>query len=55
MKQAISLLKALQKKPLVTLDIGPYMLQGNVTYRTEKILRISGWILVEVFLEGVRV
>lgn len=48
MKLATSLLKALQKKPLVTPDIAPYMLPDNVTYRTEKIPHISGWILVEV-------
>ncbi len=47
MKQVISPLKALQKKPLVTLDIAPYMLQDNVTYRTGKILHISGRIPVE--------
>jgi hypothetical protein len=51
-KLAISLLKAPQKKPLVTPDITPYMLPDNVTYRIEETPRISGWILVEVFLEG---
>jgi hypothetical protein len=55
MKQVISLLKALQKKPLVMLDISPYMLRDNVTYRTEKNPRISGWILVEVISEGLHI
>jgi len=45
--QAIFLLKALQKKPRVTPDMIPYMLQDSVIYRIGKILRISGKILVE--------
>lgn len=55
MKPAISLLKAQQKKPLVRQDIALYMLQDNVIYRTEKIPRISGWTLVKVSLESVRI
>jgi hypothetical protein len=47
-KQVIFLLRALQKKPLVMLDITLYMLQDNVIYRTEKILHIFGKIAVEV-------
>ena len=46
-KQVILLLKALQKKPLVTPDIALYMLQDNVICRIGKILHISGRIPVE--------
>jgi hypothetical protein len=47
-KQAILLLKALQRKPLVMLAIVPYTLQDNVICRTGEILHISGKIRVEV-------
>lgn len=46
-KQVILLLKALQKKPLVTQAIVQFMLQDNVIYRTGKTLHISGKIAVE--------
>jgi hypothetical protein len=44
---ALLLRKALQKKPLVMLDITLYMSQDNVICKTGKILHISGKTLVE--------
>jgi hypothetical protein len=49
---ALLLLKALQKRPLVMLDIILYMLQDNVICKTGKILHISGKIVVERICEN---